>query len=167
METTSVSCSLPPSDLILWNILRWVCFSVLNTKTAEGRMWKYGAEIIKSNENQKKAVREEGRRGKIQETQKTINKRTMVSPSLLVIILNVNWFSSSIHQCIRITRICLHYGRHGSLGQEDPLEKGMATHSSILAWRIPGTKEPGRATVHEVAKSRTQLSDYYFNFLPY
>ena len=29
-----------------------------------------------------------------------------------------------------------------SLGQEDPLEKGMATHSSILAWRIPGTKEP-------------------------
>ena len=30
-----------------------------------------------------------------------------------------------------------------SLGQEDPLEKGMATHSSILAWRIPGTEEPG------------------------
>ena len=30
-----------------------------------------------------------------------------------------------------------------SLGQEDPLEKGMATHSIILAWRIPGTKEPG------------------------
>ena len=29
-----------------------------------------------------------------------------------------------------------------SLGQEDPLEKGMATHSSILAWRIPGTEEP-------------------------
>ena len=30
-----------------------------------------------------------------------------------------------------------------SLDQEDPLEKGMATHSSILAWRIPGTEEPG------------------------
>ena len=30
------------------------------------------------------------------------------------------------------------------LGQEDPLEKGMATHSSILAWRIPWTEEPGR-----------------------
>ena len=30
-----------------------------------------------------------------------------------------------------------------SLGQEDPLEKGMATHSSILAWRIPWTKESG------------------------
>ena len=33
----------------------------------------------------------------------------------------------------------------------------MATHSSILAWRIPSAKEPGRATVHVVAKSSTQL----------
>ena len=31
-----------------------------------------------------------------------------------------------------------------SLGQEDPLEEDMATHSSILAWRIPWTEEPGR-----------------------
>ena len=31
-----------------------------------------------------------------------------------------------------------------SLGQEDPLEKGMATHSSILAWKIPWTGDPGR-----------------------
>ena len=31
-----------------------------------------------------------------------------------------------------------------SLGWEDPLEKGIATHSSILAWRIPWTEEPGR-----------------------
>ena len=31
-----------------------------------------------------------------------------------------------------------------SLGQEDPLEEGMATYSSILAWRIPWTEEPGR-----------------------
>ena len=31
-----------------------------------------------------------------------------------------------------------------SLGREDPLEKGMATHSSILAWRMPWTEEPGR-----------------------
>ena len=30
-----------------------------------------------------------------------------------------------------------------SLGQEDPLEQGMATHSSILGWRIPWTEEPG------------------------
>ena len=32
-----------------------------------------------------------------------------------------------------------------SLGQEDPLEKGMATHSSILAWRIPWTEKPGKS----------------------
>ena len=32
----------------------------------------------------------------------------------------------------------------GSLGWEDPLEKGMATHFGILAWKIPGTEEPGR-----------------------
>ena len=31
-----------------------------------------------------------------------------------------------------------------SLGREDPLEEGLATHSSILAWRIPWTEEPGR-----------------------
>ena len=31
-----------------------------------------------------------------------------------------------------------------SMGQENPLEKRMATHSSILAWRIPWTEEPGR-----------------------
>ena len=41
------------------------------------------------------------------------------------------------------------------LGQEDPLEKEMATHSSILAWRIPWTEEPGRLPAHGVAKSRT------------
>ena len=33
--------------------------------------------------------------------------------------------------------------RVGSLGWEDSLEKGITTHSSILAWRIPGTEEPG------------------------
>ena len=45
-----------------------------------------------------------------------------------------------------------------SLGWEDPLEKGKATHSSILAWRIPGWK-PWHVTVHGVAKSQTPLSD--------
>ena len=37
-----------------------------------------------------------------------------------------------------------------SLVWEDPLEEGKATHSSILAWRIPRTEEPGGATVHDV-----------------
>ena len=43
-----------------------------------------------------------------------------------------------------------------SLGGEDPLEEGMATHSSILAWRIPWTEEPG-VLVNRVAKSGTRL----------
>ena len=43
-----------------------------------------------------------------------------------------------------------------SLGQEDPLEKEMATHSSTLAWKIPWTEERGRLhTVHVVAESDT------------
>ena len=47
-----------------------------------------------------------------------------------------------------------------SLGQEDPLEKGMATHSSILAWEIPWTEEPGGLhIIHGIAKSQTQLSN--------
>ena len=46
-----------------------------------------------------------------------------------------------------------------SLGREDPLEKGMATHSSIPAWRIAWTEELGQATVHGVEKSRTWLSN--------
>ena len=40
-----------------------------------------------------------------------------------------------------------------SLGQEDPVEEGIATHSSILAWRIPWTDKPGGLhTVHEVTR---------------
>ena len=46
------------------------------------------------------------------------------------------------------------------LGQEDPLEKGMAPHSSILAWGILWTEEPGGLQfIGLVAKSRTRLSD--------
>ena len=44
-----------------------------------------------------------------------------------------------------------------SLGWEDPLAKGKATHSSILAWRIPWT------TVQGIEKSWTQLSDFHFH----
>ena len=40
-----------------------------------------------------------------------------------------------------------------SLGQEDPLEEGIAAHSSILAWRIPMGRGTWRATVHRVAES--------------
>jgi len=46
-----------------------------------------------------------------------------------------------------------------SLGWDDPLEEGMTTHSSILAWRIPMDRGAWRAMVHRVAKSRTRRSD--------
>ena len=42
-----------------------------------------------------------------------------------------------------------------SLGWEDPLEEGMATHSSILAWRIPMDRGAWQATAYRVAKNRT------------
>ena len=46
-----------------------------------------------------------------------------------------------------------------SLGQEDPLEKEMATHSSVLVWEIPRTEEPG-GLQSVVWQSRTRLSDF-------
>ena len=45
------------------------------------------------------------------------------------------------------------------LSQEDPLEESMATHSSILAWRIPMDRGAWQAIVYQVTKSRTQLSN--------
>ena len=44
-----------------------------------------------------------------------------------------------------------------SLGQEDPLEKGMATHSSILAWRIPWIQEPGR--LQSLGSQRVRMTE--------
>ena len=46
-----------------------------------------------------------------------------------------------------------------SLGWEDSLEEGMATHSSILAWKIPLDRGAWQAAVHGAIKSWTQLSD--------
>ena len=50
-----------------------------------------------------------------------------------------------------------------SLGQENLLEKEMATHSSVVAWKIPWTEEAGyslQSTVHGFARSQTQLRDF-------
>ena len=51
-----------------------------------------------------------------------------------------------------------------SLGWEDPLEKEMATHSSILAWRIPWIEEPGRLQLMELKKVRYNCVTNTFNF---
>ena len=47
-----------------------------------------------------------------------------------------------------------------SMGQEVPLEEEMAIHSSILAWRIPWTDDPGGLQSMGLQKSQKQLSDY-------
>ena len=53
-----------------------------------------------------------------------------------------------------------------SLGREDLLEKEMATHSSILAWRIPWRQEPGRLQ-STGSQSRTRLNDFTFTSFIY
>ena len=45
-------------------------------------------------------------------------------------------------------------------GGEDPLEEGMAVHSSILTWRIPMDRGAWQATVHRIAKSQTRLKQF-------
>ena len=52
-----------------------------------------------------------------------------------------------------------------SLGREDPLEEAMATHSSVLVWKIPQTEEPGGLQSMGVIKSWIQLSMHTHNFL--
>ena len=66
-------------------------------------------------------------------------------------------WASPVAQMVK-TPPAMQEARVRSLGQEDALEKGIATHSSILAWRIPWTEELG-GSVHAVAKSRTRMSD--------
>ena len=52
-----------------------------------------------------------------------------------------------------------------SLGQEDPMEKRMATHSSILAWKIPWTEEPGRLQSMGLQRVRHDLVTNTFTAL--
>ena len=54
-----------------------------------------------------------------------------------------------------------------SLDWEGSLEKEMATYSSILAWKIPWTEEPGGPEVHGVTKSRTRRSTHAHVFRPF
>ena len=54
-----------------------------------------------------------------------------------------------------------------SLGQEDPLDKGMVTHSSILAWRIPWTEEPGGLQSTGSQMDMTESTYTIFIFLIY
>ena len=71
---------------------------------------------------------------------------------------------------LRPYRICLQYKRLAhiqSLGWEDPLEEGMATHSSILAWRIPWTEEPGGLQSMASQRVRHDWATNTFTFQSY
>ena len=67
-------------------------------------------------------------------------------------ILKINWGVVDLQEKAQVARVVKNSaadagnrrGAGRSLGQEGPLEEGMATHSSILAWKIPWTEEPGR-----------------------
>ena len=87
---------------------------------------------------------------------------------LIVLSVFISWYStiwgSAFSSSFIWTSLVVHMVKYlpaiqethvWSLGQEDPLEKGMATHSSILAWRIPWTD-------HAVAKSQTRLSNWHY-----
>ena len=52
-----------------------------------------------------------------------------------------------------------------SLGQEDSLKKGMAIHSTLLAWRIPWTKEPGRLQSMAWQRDRYDVATNSFSFM--
>ena len=58
-------------------------------------------------------------------------------------ILKLTLVASLVAQMVK-NLLAMQETRVRSLGQKDPLQKGMATHSSILVWRIPWTEEPGR-----------------------
>ena len=71
-----------------------------------------------------------------------------LSPMTLVLALACSYIIWAFKVVLVVKNLTVNAGdretRVQSLGQEDPLEEGMATHSSILAWRIPWTEEPGR-----------------------
>ena len=56
-------------------------------------------------------------------------------------------------------RKCKRHGLNGSLGREDPLEKRMATHSSVLVWRSPWTEKPGRLQSIELQRVSYNCSE--------
>ena len=77
--------------------------------------------------------------------------------------LQYSWTSQVAQTVKNLPAVWESWGQ--SLGWEDPLEKGMATHSGILTWRIPWTEDPGRLqSMGSHINSWTRLSDFHFHF---
>ena len=81
----------------------------------------------------------------------TCSTNQTVYPMLFHLLFPSSWTSLVAQTVKRLPTMW--ETRVQSLGQEDLLEKEMATHSKVLAWKIPWTEEPGRLTVHGVSKS--------------
>ena len=78
----------------------------------------------------------------------------ILKPALPFHLKYSNMWASLVAQMVKIPP-AMQESWVQSLGWEDPLEKGMATHSSILAWRIPIDRGAWQTTVHGVTTSRT------------
>ena len=78
-------------------------------------------------------------------------------PTFILLVPAISW-ASLVAQAVK-NQPAMQETWVQSLSWEDPLKEGMATHSSILAWRSPVDRGAWRATVHGVAKSQTQLSN--------
>ena len=72
--------------------------------------------------------------------------------SLNIIMLSICYYGAALVTQMVKNLPAVQEAQVRSLGQEDPLEKGMATHSSILAWRIPWTEKPGGLQSIELLK---------------
>ena len=74
--------------------------------------------------------------------------------SLNIIMLSICYYGASLVTQVVKNLPAVQEAQVRSLSREDPLEKGMATHSSILAWRIPWTEEPGGLQSIELQRVR-------------
>ena len=74
-------------------------------------------------------------------------------------LTNLSWTQGFLGSSNGKESACSAGDSGSSLGQEDPLEKGLATHSSILAWRIPWTEEPGRLQSMDSQRVRLTHTD--------
>ena len=79
---------------------------------------------------------------------RTINQNQLYLASIY--IYDIHWASLVAQTVKNLSAMWETWVR--SLGQEDPLEEGMATHSGILAWRIPQTEESGRLQLMELQR---------------
>ena len=85
----------------------------------------------------------------------------ILKPTCRVLSITILAWASLVAQMVK-SLPAVQETRVRPLGWEDPLEKEMATHSSILAWKNPMVRGAWQATVNGVTQSQTQLSDFTF-----